>query len=114
MWFRLVDRLPDDAPLHRCLLAYMSDFALLGTALRPHAAVVGDGTLMMASIDHAMWFHRDFRLDDWLLYSLESPSASGARGFARGSIYTRDGRLAASVAQEGLIRLVAKQGESKK
>ena len=112
--FRLVDRLPDDAPLHRCLLAYMSDFALLGTALRPHAAVVGDGTLMMASIDHAMWFHRDFRLDDWLLYSLESPSASGARGFARGSIYTRDGRLAASVAQEGLIRLVAKQGESKK
>ena len=114
VWFRLVDRLPDDAPLHRCLLAYMSDFALLGTALRPHAAVVGDGTLMMASIDHAMWFHRDFRLDDWLLYSLESPSASGARGFARGSIYTRDGRLAASVAQEGLIRLVAKQGESKK
>ena len=114
LWFRLVDRLPDDAPLHRCLLAYMSDFALLGTALRPHAAVVGDGTLMMASIDHAMWFHRDFRLDDWLLYSLESPSASGARGFARGSIYTRDGRLAASVAQEGLIRLIAKQGESKK
>ena len=114
VWFRLVDRLPDNAPLHRCLLAYMSDFALLGTALRPHAAVVGDGTLMMASIDHAMWFHRDFRLDDWLLYSLESPSASGARGFARGSIYTRDGRLAASVAQEGLIRLVAKQGESKK
>ncbi len=114
VWFRLVDRLPDDAPLHRCLLAYMSDFALLGTALHPHAAVVGDGTLMMASIDHAMWFHRDFRLDDWLLYSLESPSASGARGFARGSIYTRAGRLAASVAQEGLIRLVAKQVESKK
>ena len=114
VWFRLVVRLPDDAPLDRCLLAYMSDFALLGTALRPHAAVVGDGTLMMASIDHAMWFHRDFRLDDWLLYSLESPSASGARGFARGSIYTRDGRLAASVAQEGLIRLIAKQGESKK
>ena len=114
VWFRLVDRLPDDARLHRCLLAYMSDFALLGTSVRPHAAVVGDGTLMMASIDHAMWFHRDFRLDDWLLYSLESPSASGARGFARGSIYTRDGRLAASVAQEGLIRLIAKQGESKK
>ena len=114
VWFRLVDRLPDDARLHRCLLAYMSDFALLGTSVRPHAAVVGDGTLMMASIDHAMWFHRDFRLDDWLLYSLESPSASGARGFARGSIYTRDGRLAARVAQEGLIRLIAKQGESKK
>lgn len=114
VWFRLVDRLPDDARLHRCLLAYMSDFALLGTAVRPHAELVGDGNLMMASIDHAMWFHRDFRLDDWLLYSLESPSASGARGFARGSIYTRDGRLAASVAQEGLIRLIGKQGVSKK
>ncbi len=114
VWFWLVDRLPDDARLHRCLLAYMSDFALLGTAVRPHAELVGDGHLMMASIDHAMWFHRDFRLDDWLLYSLESPSASGARGFARGSIYTRDGRLAASVAQEGLIRLIGKQGVSKK
>lgn len=114
VWFRLVDRLPDDASLHRCLLAYMSDFALLGTAVRPHAELVGDGNLMMASIDHAMWFHRDFRLDDWLLYSLESPSASGARGFARGSIYTRDGRLAASVAQEGLIRLIGKQGALKK
>ncbi len=114
VWFRLVDRLPDDVRLHRCLLAYMSDFALLGTAVRPHAELVGDGNLMMASIDHAMWFHRDFRLDDWLLYSLESPSASGARGFARGSIYTRDGRLAASVAQEGLIRLIDKQRVSKK
>lgn len=114
VWFRLVDRLPDDSRLHRCLLAYMSDFALLGTCMRPHADLIGDGNLMMASIDHAMWFHRDFRLDDWLLYSLESPSASGARGFARGSIYTRDGRLAASVAQEGLIRLIEKQGVPKK
>jgi len=83
------------------------------TATRPHSDAIGDSGLMMASIDHAMWFHRDFRIDEWLLYKLESPSASGSRGFTRGSIYTRDERLAASVAQEGLIRLFDKQRAKK-
>lgn len=107
VWFRAVDRLPDDERMHQCLLAYVSDFNLLGTALLPHGMVQGSGRLMMASIDHAMWFHRSFRFDDWLLYSMDSPSASGARGFARGAVYTRDGRLVASTAQEGLMRVSA-------
>jgi acyl-CoA thioesterase-2 len=106
VWFRAVDRLPDDESLHRCLLAYVSDFNLLDTATMPHAISKVSGTVMMASIDHAMWFHRGVRVDDWLLYATDSPSASGARGFARGSIYTRDGVLVASTAQEGLMRLV--------
>jgi acyl-CoA thioesterase-2 len=103
VWFRAVDTLPDEQALHRCLLAYVSDFHLLDTALNPH--VVRFDKLVVASIDHAMWFHRDLRIDGWLLYALDSPSASGARGFTRGSIFTRDGRLVASVAQEGLIRV---------
>jgi len=103
LWFRAVDKLPDEQALHRCLLAYVSDFHLLDTALNPH--VVSFDKLVVASIDHAMWFHRDLRIDDWLLYALDSPSASGARGFTRGSIFTRDGKLVASVAQEGLIRV---------
>jgi acyl-CoA thioesterase-2 len=103
VWFRAVDTLPDEQALHRCLLAYVSDFHLLDTALNPH--VVPLDKLVVASIDHAMWFHRDLRIDDWLLYALDSPSASGARGFTRGSIFTRDGKLVASVAQEGLIRV---------
>jgi acyl-CoA thioesterase-2 len=104
VWFRAVDRLPsDEAWMHRCLLAYVSDYNLLETALLPHAQPVL--RLQLASIDHAMWFHRPFRVDDWLLYSLDSPSASGARGFARGSIYTREGVLVASTAQEGLMRV---------
>jgi acyl-CoA thioesterase-2 len=103
LWFRAVDRLPPDQALHRCLLAYVSDFHLLDTALKPHA--VPFEKLIVASIDHAMWFHRDLCIDDWLLYTLDSPSASGARGFTRGSIFARDGRLLASVAQEGLIRV---------
>jgi acyl-CoA thioesterase-2 len=103
VWFRAVDRLPADQALHRCLLAYVSDFHLLDTALKPHA--VPYEKLVMASIDHAMWFHRDLCLDEWLLYSLDSPSACGARGFTRGSIFSRDGCLVASVAQEGLIRV---------
>ena len=106
VWLRAIGRLPDDDALHRCLLAYVSDYNLLNTALLPHAASWISGKLFMASIDHAMWFHRPFRLDDWVLYSIDSPSASGARGFARGSFFTRDGRLAASTAQEGLIRFV--------
>jgi acyl-CoA thioesterase II len=106
MWFRSIDRLPDDDVLHRCLLAYTSDYGLLGSAVRPHLHEVGSGHIIMASIDHAMWFHHPARVDDWLLYHFDSPSASGARGFARGSIYSRDGRLLASTAQEGLIRIV--------
>jgi acyl-CoA thioesterase II len=103
VWFRAVDRLPsDDAWMHRCLLAYVSDYNLLDTATLPHATSFLH--LQMASIDHAMWFHRPFRADEWLLYAVDSPSASGARGFARGSVFTRDGRLVASTAQEGLIR----------
>jgi acyl-CoA thioesterase II len=103
LWFRAVDKLPDDQALHRCLLAYVSDFHLLDTALKAHA--VPFSKLVIASIDHAMWFHRDLHIDDWLLYTLDSPSASGARGFTLGSIFSRDGRLLASVAQEGLIRV---------
>ncbi|MEY4356939.1 MAG: hypothetical protein RL469_265 [Pseudomonadota bacterium] len=106
VWFRTVDRLPDDEVLHRCLLAYVSDFGLLSTAARPHGMTFPATNLVMASIDHAMWFHRSPRVDDWLLYSMDSPSAAGARGFARGSIYRRDGVLVASTAQEGLMRMV--------
>ncbi len=102
VWFRVVGSLPDDQALHRCLLAYVSDYHLLPTATMPHG--VNFLELQVASIDHAIWFHRDLRVDDWLLYAMESPSASGARGFSRGLIYARDGRLVASVAQEGLIR----------
>jgi acyl-CoA thioesterase-2 len=105
VWFRAADPLPDDEALHRCLLAYASDFQLIDTALKPHALPLTT-KMAVASIDHAMWFHRSVRLDDWLLYALDSPSASGARGFARGSIFSRDGRLLASVAQEGLIRVI--------
>ena len=103
VWFRAVDQVPgDDDRLHRCLLAYVSDYNLLETATQPHGRSLMN--LQMASIDHATWFHRPFRVDEWLLYAIDSPSASGARGFARGAIFTRDGRLVASTAQEGLIR----------
>ena len=102
VWFRVIGELPDDQSLHRCLLTYVSDYHLLATATMPHG--VNFLELQVASIDHAIWFHRDVRVDDWMLYAIESPSASGARGFSRGSIYARDGALVASVAQEGLIR----------
>lgn len=101
-WLRAVDRLPDDQPLHRCLLTYVSDYDLLDTAMLPHG--VSFPHVQIASIDHAIWFHRDVRVDDWLLYDIESPSASRACGFVRASLYARDGTLVASVAQEGLIR----------
>jgi acyl-CoA thioesterase-2 len=107
IWFRAVAELPDDENLHRCLLAYVSDYNLLDTATLPHGSSYLRGDLVMASIDHAIWFHRAARVDEWLLYSMDSPSASGARGFARGSVFSRDGRLVASVAQEGLIRAPA-------
>ena len=110
VWFRAVDRLPPDEGLHRRFLAYLSDYFLLDTATLPHGSALLKNTIVMASIDHAMWFHRSLRVDDWLLYAVESPSASGARGFARAGVYARDGRLVASTAQEGLIRLkVAKK-----
>ncbi|MDP9082297.1 MAG: acyl-CoA thioesterase II [Pseudomonadota bacterium] len=107
IWFRAVDSLPDDEALHRALLAYVSDFHLLDTALRPHGLPMVRLKSVIASVDHAMWFHRSVRVDDWLLYATDSPSASGARGFARGSVFARDGRLVASTSQEGLIRMIS-------
>jgi acyl-CoA thioesterase-2 len=103
-WFRVPAKLPDDPQMHRALLAYASDWGLLGTAMRPHAATWLSSDMMVASIDHAVWFHRELRVDDWLLYTMDSPSASNARGLTRGLIYDRNGHLVASTAQEGLIR----------
>lgn len=105
-WFRTVGPVDSADPLpHQSLLAYASDYGLLGTAFLPHGLVFGMPTLQAATLDHAIWFHRPFRADEWLLYATDSPSAAGARGFARGSVFTRDGRLVASVAQEGLMRV---------
>jgi len=106
VWCRSTEPLPPDEHLHRCLLGYVSDYHLIGTALRPHGLSIASPGLVIASIDHAMWFHRPVRIDDWLLYAMDSPSASGMRALARGSVYSRDGRLVASTAQEGLIRLL--------
>lgn len=104
LWYRVVDRLPNDPALHRYLLAYASDFSFLGTALDPHGVSFMTPGMQVASIDHAVWFHRPFRVDDWLLYDIESPSAAGARGIVRGRFFDRAGRLVASTVQEGLIR----------
>ncbi len=106
VWIRAVDQLPDDPALHRNLLAYDSDYELLGTSTLPHGLPFGRGRVIMASLDHALWFHRDVKIDDWLLYAMDSPNASGARGLSRGQIFTQDGALVASTAQEGLIRVV--------
>jgi len=108
VWFRIPRRLGDDFELHQRLLAYMSDMTLLDNVVLPHGRNGRLGPLMVASIDHAVWFHRPFRVDDWLLYAQDSPAAAGARGFARGTIFTRAGTLIASVAQEGLIRPVGR------
>jgi acyl-CoA thioesterase II len=105
VWLRADGRLPDDPVLHVCILTYASDMTLLDTSLLPHGSGAVDGGIMMASLDHAMWFHRPFRADEWLLYVQDTPSASGGRGLARGSIFTRSGDLAVSVVQEGLIRV---------
>ena len=105
VWFRLAEKVDDAPELHRSLLAYASDFHLLGTATFPHGISYYQPNVQMASLDHALWFHRPFRADEWLLYSIDSPSAQGARGLARGSIYDRTGRLVASTAQEGMIRV---------
>jgi acyl-CoA thioesterase-2 len=106
LWFRAAGQLPDDPMLHRCVLAYASDFYLLSTALRPHAMSLADPRNVVASIDHALWFHRDLRVDDWLLYAMDSPSAQGSRGLSRGLIFDRGGRLVASVMQENLMRRI--------
>ena len=106
----LRDRLPDDPLIHQAVLAYASDYGLLGTALLPHALAPRSPTLQLATLDHAFWAHRPFRADEWLLYAMDSPAAAGARGFTRGSIYTRDGVLVASVAQEGLMRQRTERG----
>ena len=105
VWFRTTGSVPDDIVVQQSMLAYMSDFSLLDTATHPHRVNFLHPRMQVASLDHAMWFHRSFRVQDWLLYALDSPSAGGARGFARGSIFERSGRLVASVAQEGLIRM---------
>lgn len=104
VWLKTNGRLPDDPQLHQCLLAYASDFTLLDTALIAHGKLLFDPDIQLASLDHALWFHRPVRADEWLLYAQDSPSAAGARGFCRGCFYSRDGLLVASAAQEGLIR----------
>ncbi len=105
IWFRLSGELGDSQNLHRTLLAYASDFHLIGMATLPHGISFSKDNLIMASLDHAMWFHRDVRVDDWLLYDCDSPNSGGSRGLARGLIYDRAGRLVASTAQEGMIRV---------
>ncbi len=105
VWLRATDALPDDLGLHQCVLAYASDLTLLDTAILPHGISFGP-ELQAASLDHAMWFHHRFRVDEWLLFVQDSPASAGARGFNRGSVYTRDGKLVASTTQEGLIRVV--------
>jgi acyl-CoA thioesterase-2 len=104
VWIRANGMLGDDLALNQCVLAYASDFTLLDTALIAHGRFVFDPTLMLASLDHAIWFHRSFRVDDWLLYAQDSPSSSGGLAFCRGTLFTRGGVLVASTAQEGLVR----------
>ena len=105
MWFRVTEALPDDRTLHQTLLAFISDFSLLGAALRPHPYTGASPGIQLASLDHALWFHRPFRVDEYLLYSMDSPNAFGCRGLSRGSFYNREGQLVASTAQESLQRL---------
>jgi acyl-CoA thioesterase II len=105
VWFRVSAPIGDDPLLHQAAFAYASDMTLLGTALLPHGVDISSPRVQSASLDHTIWFHRPFRADSWLLYDQVSPSASGARGLAIGKVFTQDGRLVATVAQEGLIRL---------
>jgi acyl-CoA thioesterase-2 len=104
VWLKTIDRLPDDPALHRYLLAYASDYSFVTTALLPHGVTWLTPGMQVASLDHVMWFHQPFRVDEWLLHVIDSPSAGGARGLVRGRVFTRDGRLVASTAQEGLLR----------
>lgn len=108
-WFKTIHQMPDDPSIHKYMLAYASDFGLVTTALRPHGTTFWDPAMQVASLDHGMWFHRDFRMDDWLLYVTRSPNACRSRGLNIGNIFARDGRLVASTAQEGLIRRREKQ-----
>lgn len=105
LWIRAVERLADDPLHHQAVLAYASDYGLLVTSLRPHGMTYRDPRMMVASLDHSIWFHRPFRADEWLLYVVDSPSAGQGRGFTRGSYFSEDGTLIASTAQEGLIRV---------
>lgn len=105
VWIRASDVMPDDSRLNQCFLAYASDMTLLDTCYRPHGIGWTDPDFQVASLDHAMWFHQPFKTDEWLLYQQDSPFSGGARGFNRGSFYTREGKLVASATQEGLIRL---------
>ena len=105
IWIKFCSDLPDDPVIHRCVLAYASDFTLLDTALIAHGKLLFDSDIQLASLDHAIWFHRSFRADEWLLYVQDSPSSDGARGFCQGRVFTRDGTLVASTTQEGLMRL---------
>jgi acyl-CoA thioesterase-2 len=105
IWFRATSRLPDDPAIHQCALAYASDYALLDTALVPMGRTLFEKEFMAASLDHALWLHRPFRADEWLLYAQDSPNLHGSRGFSRGLVFKQDGTLVASVAQEGLVRL---------
>jgi acyl-CoA thioesterase-2 len=104
VWIRATGKLPDEPAIHQCVLAYASDMTLLDAALIPHGRTVFEKTIMAASLDHALWLHRPFRADDWLLYAQDSPNLHGSRGLSRGLIFARDGTLVASVAQEGLLR----------
>jgi len=104
VWIRATGKLPDEPTIHQCVLAYASDMTLLDSALIPHGRTVFEKDIMGASLDHALWLHRPFRADDWLLYAQDSPNLASSRGFSRGLIFTRDGMLVASVAQEGVLR----------
>jgi acyl-CoA thioesterase-2 len=104
IWFKAIDKMPDDPVVHQYMLAYASDFGLVGTALYPHGHSYWEPEMQVASLDHALWFHRDFRMDEWLLYVMKSPNAHKAKGLNNGQIFTQDGKLVASVTQEGLIR----------
>ena len=106
VWVRAVDTLSDETALHQNLLAYVSDFELVATSTLPHAVPFNRGGVILASLDHALWFHRAFRMDEWLLYSMESTNASGARGYALGKFFKQDGTLVASTTQEGLVRVI--------
>jgi acyl-CoA thioesterase-2 len=106
VWIRAVDALPDNPVLHQNLLTYVSDYELLGAATLPHGLSFTRGSVIMASLDHALWFHGNVKMDEWLLYAMDSPNASGARGLSRGQLFTQDGRLVASTSQEGLMRVV--------
>ena len=105
VWIRAADTMPDSIALHQCVLAYASDMTLMDASVRPHAIPWSNPEFQTASLDHAMWFHEPLRTDEWLLYTQDSPHSGHARGFNRGSFYTRDGRLVASATQEALIRL---------